>query len=187
MGYNGDTGAVVYAGGGANELMAGTRRFNTGIAARGSIYFAADNRVYAFRLPSGSTPTPTATSTPTNTPTATGTNTATSTPTDTPAATPTASSGSVSGRVMYVNATTPPVYVSNVLINGEGSPNVSTTTAAPGPIGGQYTLSGFGEGSYTVVPTKTGGANGISSFDSAKGRTARGEHSFVERKPADRR
>ena len=29
-GYNGDTGAVVYAGGGANELMAGTQRFNTG-------------------------------------------------------------------------------------------------------------------------------------------------------------
>ena len=30
-GYNGDTGAVIFAGGGANELMAGTRSFNTGI------------------------------------------------------------------------------------------------------------------------------------------------------------
>jgi len=50
-GYNGDTGAVVYAGGGANELMTGTRRFNTGIAARGRIYLASDNRVYAFQLP----------------------------------------------------------------------------------------------------------------------------------------
>lgn len=50
-GYNGDTGAVVYAGGGANELMTGTRRFNTGIAARGRIYLASDNRVYAFQVP----------------------------------------------------------------------------------------------------------------------------------------
>src|SRR5205809_2190159 len=40
-GYNGDTGAVVYAGGGANELMSGTRRWNTGIVARGRIYYAA--------------------------------------------------------------------------------------------------------------------------------------------------
>lgn len=50
-GYNGDTGAVIYGGGGANELMTGTRRFNTGIAARGRIYYAADNKVYAFILP----------------------------------------------------------------------------------------------------------------------------------------
>ena len=60
-GYNGDTGAVVYAGGGANELMTGTRKWNSGIAARGSIYVANDNRVYAFRIPSGGTPTPTPT------------------------------------------------------------------------------------------------------------------------------
>src|SRR5256714_6373206 len=39
-GYDGDTGAVIYAGGGANELMTGTRQWNTGIAARGHIYFA---------------------------------------------------------------------------------------------------------------------------------------------------
>ena len=30
--------------------MAGTRRFNTGIAARGRIYVANDNKVYAFTL-----------------------------------------------------------------------------------------------------------------------------------------
>ena len=66
-GYNGDTGAVVYAGGGTNELMTGTRQWNTGIVARGRIYFAADNKVYAFKLPSAS-PTPTATATPTATP-----------------------------------------------------------------------------------------------------------------------
>src|SRR5262249_11722283 len=50
-GYNGDTGAVIFGGGGTNELMAGTRRFNTGIAARGRIYYAADNKVYSFILP----------------------------------------------------------------------------------------------------------------------------------------
>jgi hypothetical protein len=42
--------------------MSGTRQWNTGIAARGHIYFAADNKVYAFNLPAASpTPTPTAT------------------------------------------------------------------------------------------------------------------------------
>src|SRR5258707_13924033 len=56
-GYNGDAGAVVYAGGGANELMTGDRKWNSGIAARGSIYVANDNKVYAFRVPEG-TPTP---------------------------------------------------------------------------------------------------------------------------------
>ena len=70
-GYDGDTGAVVYAGGGANELMTGTRQWNTGIVARGKIYFGADNKIYAFGLPAG---------TPTPTPTATATATATATP-----------------------------------------------------------------------------------------------------------
>ena len=73
-GYNADTGEVIYSGGGDNELMSGTRQFNTGIVARGRIYFAADNKVYAFKLPTG-TPTPTPASTPT--PTATATITAT--------------------------------------------------------------------------------------------------------------
>src|SRR6478672_10875909 len=74
-GYDGDTGAVIYAGGGANELMTGTRQWNTGIAARGRIYFGADNKVYAFMLPGG-TPTPTPTATPSATATATATPTA---------------------------------------------------------------------------------------------------------------
>jgi outer membrane protein assembly factor BamB len=50
-GYDGDTGAEVFAGGGANELMAGTHSYSTtGIVARGRIYIAADNKVYAFRV-----------------------------------------------------------------------------------------------------------------------------------------
>src|SRR6266403_1912627 len=76
-GYDGDTGAVIYAGGGANELMTGTRQWNTGIAARGRIYFGADNKIYAFSLQ---------TETPTPTPTASPTPTATSRPTPTPRA-----------------------------------------------------------------------------------------------------
>jgi outer membrane protein assembly factor BamB len=50
-GFDGDTGNIVFAGGGASELMAGTRRFSTAIAARGRIYVAADNKVYAFTVP----------------------------------------------------------------------------------------------------------------------------------------
>ena len=67
--YNGDTGAMVYAGGGTNELMANTSKWNTGIVARGRIYFAASNKVYAFKRPGG-TPTPTPKATTTATPTA---------------------------------------------------------------------------------------------------------------------
>ncbi len=74
-GYDGDTGAVVYAGGGANDLMTGSRGYNAnGIAARGRIYVANDNKVFAFNVPSGistPTPTPTATAMPTATATAT--------------------------------------------------------------------------------------------------------------------
>jgi hypothetical protein len=51
QGFNGDTGAIIFSGGGANELMTGTRRFNTAIAARGRIYVANDNKVYAFTVP----------------------------------------------------------------------------------------------------------------------------------------
>ena len=77
----------------------------------------------------------------------------------------------ISGTVTYGNVIGAPTprFVSNVTISGAGSPNVFTTTAAPGPIAGQYSLTGFGSGSYTVTPTKTGGVNGaISSFDAGR-------------------
>ncbi len=68
-GYDGDTGAVVYDGGGPNELMAGTHSYSTtGVVARGRIYIAGDNKVYAFTVPAP-TPTPTPTATPRPTPT----------------------------------------------------------------------------------------------------------------------
>ena len=88
-GYDGNNGAVVYGGGGPNELMAGTHYYSTtGIAAGGRIYVAGDNKVYAFALPGG-TPTPTPTITPTVTPTTTPTPTVTPTVTPTPTARPT--------------------------------------------------------------------------------------------------
>ena len=77
----------------------------------------------------------------------------------------------ISGTVTYGNAVsgpTPPRFVSNVTITGAGSPNVTTTTAPPGANAGQYSLTGFGSGSYTVTPSKTTGQNGISSFDAAR-------------------
>lgn len=61
-GYDGETGAVVYGGGGPNEMMAGTHYYSTtGIAARSRIYVAGDNKVYAFQVPE---PTPTPRPTP---------------------------------------------------------------------------------------------------------------------------
>ncbi|HZS17939.1 MAG TPA: hypothetical protein VFA51_08420, partial [Candidatus Udaeobacter sp.] len=90
-GYDGNSGAVIYDGGGANELMAGTHYYSTtGIVARGRIYVAGDNKVYAFQLPGLSpTPTPTPTPSPTLSPTPTVTPTATVTPTVAPSVTPT--------------------------------------------------------------------------------------------------
>jgi PQQ enzyme repeat len=85
-GYNGDTGAVIYAG---TDVMSGTRKWNSGMVARGSVYVANDNKVYAFRIPAGGTPTPTPTATATATATVTSTPTATATATVTPTATAT--------------------------------------------------------------------------------------------------
>jgi hypothetical protein len=92
-GYDGDIGAAIYTGGGTNETMAGTHTYSTtGIAARGSIYVAGDNKVYAFRVPGWTPPTPTPTPTSTVTPTPIPTLTPTPTSTVTPTATPTATS-----------------------------------------------------------------------------------------------
>jgi hypothetical protein len=68
-GYDGNTGAVIYDGGGPNELMAATHYYSTtGIVARGRIYVAGDNKVYAFRVPEP-TPTPRPTPSPRSRPT----------------------------------------------------------------------------------------------------------------------
>jgi hypothetical protein len=50
-GFDGDTGNVIFAGGGTTDAMAATHRFSTAIVARGRIYAAGDNKIYAFSLP----------------------------------------------------------------------------------------------------------------------------------------
>src|SRR5205814_3962086 len=119
-----------YGGGGANELMAGMHKWrNTGIAARGRIYVAGDNKVYALKPPGGTptpTPTVTATATPVPTPTPTPTvppptptptATATATPTATATATPTASpSGNACQRQMTIDHTKVPGTQSNFTV-----------------------------------------------------------------------
>ncbi len=81
-GYNGDTGAVIYTG---TDQMTGTRKWNSGMVARGSIYVANDNKVYKFNVPGGApTPTPSPSVSPTATPPA-----PTPSPTTTPSVTPT--------------------------------------------------------------------------------------------------
>jgi len=75
---------------------------------------------------------------------------------------------SITGTVTYGNAAAPPKYISNVTVTGTGSQNVSTVTDPPGATAGQYQLTGFGTGSYTVSLSKTTGQNGINSFDAAR-------------------
>ena len=88
-GYDGDTGAVVFTGGGTNETMGGTHSYNTtGIAARGRLYVGTDNKVYAFNTPGGA-PTPTPIPSPSATPSPTGTPSPTATPRVTPRPRPT--------------------------------------------------------------------------------------------------
>jgi hypothetical protein len=179
-GYDGDTGAVVYGGGGANELMAYTHKWRTtGIAARGRIYVAGDNKVYAFKLPGGTpTPTPTATPTPTPppptptptpTPTATPTATATATATATPTATPTASPtlGNACHRQMTVNHTLVPSTQSNftVLVN------VTDATLKTVSNGGHVANSnGYDIGFYTDSSGSTKLKWEIDSYNPSTGR-----------------
>lgn len=74
----------------------------------------------------------------------------------------------IAGTVTYGNAAVPPKYISHVLVTGTGSPDVFAFTSAPGPTSGQYTLTGFGAGSYTVSLSKTTGLNSITSNDAAR-------------------
>ncbi|HEX7839656.1 MAG TPA: hypothetical protein VF469_19405, partial [Kofleriaceae bacterium] len=47
-GYDGDTGAIVFAGGGAGDAMTSTSRLITPIVAKGRIFVAANGQLYAF-------------------------------------------------------------------------------------------------------------------------------------------
>ena len=47
-GFDGDTGQVVFAGGGSSDAMGGISRFQTPIVANGRLFVAGTDRVYAF-------------------------------------------------------------------------------------------------------------------------------------------
>ncbi len=87
-------------------------------------------------------------------------------PTATPTATPTVAPA-ISGTVTYGNAIDLPSvrFVPNTLISAAGSTvSLSTLTGA----NGDYSLSGFDTGSYTIMPSKSGGQNNaITSYDAA--------------------
>jgi len=163
-GYDADTGAVVYAGGGPNELMTGTRKWNTGIVARGRIYFAADNKVYAFAVPTGSpTPTPTATPTPTTTPSPT----ATAAPTPTPAVRRLTynegvpfinGTNLVRGTRYTVTAQTNP-YTLSVVFNRDAH-NVKTDSTIPFDF--SWTPMAIGTHTLVVTPWSSIGGTGTS-------------------------
>ncbi|HMV87797.1 MAG TPA: putative Ig domain-containing protein [Blastocatellia bacterium] len=69
--------------------------------------------------------------------------------------------GTISGTISY--CVTPATKVQGVTVNAVGSQPASATTDGAG----FYLLSNLGGGAYTVTPTKTGGGNGISSFDAS--------------------
>jgi Tol biopolymer transport system component len=70
--------------------------------------------------------------------------------------------GTIRGTVLYGTSATP-IGVQNVMLSGVGSPNVSATSAADGT----YRLAGFGNGAYTVTPSKSDQVNGITAFDAS--------------------
>ena len=72
-------------------------------------------------------------------------------------------SSTVSGNVTYgTSATSKPVP--NVTMTGTGSVAVADSTDDCG----DYNMSGFGPGAYTVTPSKSGDVNGITAFDASK-------------------
>jgi hypothetical protein len=50
-GFDGDTGHVIFDGGGPGDAMTHVRRFQTPVVARGRIYVAADSALFAFTTP----------------------------------------------------------------------------------------------------------------------------------------
>ena len=96
--------------------------------------------------------------------------TSTATSTLTPTATATPGGASISGTITYGNPIgnpPPPRFVRNVTVQSTvGSPMVGPViTGTPGT----YSLTGFGATSYTIKPSKPGGANtAITSADAAR-------------------
>jgi hypothetical protein len=76
-------------------------------------------------------------------------------------------SNSISGKVTYAHVAGPVRPVPGTALNGSGLPAVFQATG----LDGSYNLSGFGEGSYTITPSKPnvlpGAPNGIFANDAA--------------------
>lgn len=70
-------------------------------------------------------------------------------------------SGNVTGNISYGIDTAKPV--ASASLNAPGPPAVNATTDGCG----DYVMSGFGPGSQTVTPSKSGDVNGITTFDAA--------------------
>src|ERR1035437_1346958 len=74
-------------------------------------------------------------------------------------------SGTVSGKVIYENTETPNYPVPTVTLDAPGSPNISGLS----DVNGDYSLSAFGPGPYTVTPTRSAmvftSSDGIQSDD----------------------
>ena len=71
--------------------------------------------------------------------------------------------GTVSGKITYANALTSTV-VPFATLNAAGSLPLSAMTDS----NGDYFLSGFGLGAYTVTPSKNNQVNGISNLDASR-------------------
>jgi outer membrane protein assembly factor BamB len=156
-GYDGDTGNVIFGGGGANDTVGGTHSYSTtGIVARGHVYVAGDNRVYAFNLPSG-TPTPTPIASPTPTPTATPTSTATATATFTPTATATPAFTPTATATATATAMVSATPTATAIVTPTAT---ATATATPTPI---VTPTATTTATPIVTPTPTATATGSSS------------------------
>ncbi len=91
----------------------------------------------------------------------------TGTPTNTATSTPTPSGPTVTGAVAYGNAIGPPTtrFVPGVTVRSiAGSPSVTSLTNS----NGDFVLTGFGAGAYTLAPSKEDDTSGaLSAFDSA--------------------
>ena len=158
--YDGDTGTEIYSGGGADEIMLGTRKWNTGIVARGRIYYPADNKIYSFVALGGApTPTPTATATPIPTATPTSTPRVTPTPTATPPATatpiPTATPTSTP-RVTPTPTATPPATATPIpTATPTSTPRVTPTPTATPPATATPIPTASPTSTPPVTPTPT--------------------------------
>ncbi len=81
----------------------------------------------------------------------------------------TINAGTLTGQVTYENAASPVVPIPHTTITAAGS---AAPSAVQNGLDGNYSISGFGAGSYTITPSKAPYTvninNGITAFDAAR-------------------